>query len=643
MYNHSVILISMVLILAGFTHLWNPIGFPHPNVDEGIYLGRAVNFLNTLDLRDSSIGYDHPYFGQIFLAVFLGITGYLNLFSPPVDLNYEMIFLVPRIFMGILAVVDTFLIFKIAELRYDRKVGFIASVLFAVMPITWLTRWVLLDSIQLPLTLLSILFAVLCFRGHIENASIDKKNIILVLLSGIFLGLSIFTKIPAVMIVPLVGYLIFTKTKRNFKILGLWFIPVILIPMIWPTYSITVGEFNYWLDGINKQSHRESNPLYLSITEFVMIDPILLFVGTFGIILAAVKKDSFILLAVIPFLLFLYFINYVVIFHLMYIVVILCISASRLFVDIMYFVSRNKSLLLLSIGGISLILAYGFTNTLEIVTRNETSQYFGAAALVDHYIKSDNIANDDDSRDSNRNITVLAHPFFIWIQKYVFHNENYVSYFQIPKKLAFENQKIISIIDSGFRDRIQRDDYTGIRLREIFSSFDTRSIATFNATLHGNKIDILITDLGRLNKTAVKVTNILDEDNHWEKSKYIDIQRGSGTMNITADTKNATRNNNANIAFLKTPLNLTERPIFLSIRYLTKSDNTNAEFIIEIRDKNDTLLWDSVLKKTDGKSKTEFFVLPADISEKQVKFDVKIQTKGKSVHTLAFNNFSSLR
>ena len=76
---------------------------------------------------------------------------------------------------------------------------------------------------------------------------------------------------------------------------------------------------------------------------------------------------------------------------------------------------------------------------------------------------------------------------------------------------------------------------------------------------------------------------------------------------------------------------------------LTKSDNTNAEFIIEIRDNNDTLLWDSILKKTDGKSKTEFFVLPADISEKQVKLDVKIQTKGKSVHTLAFNNFSSLR
>ena len=363
--------------MTGFTHLWNPIGFPHPNVDESIYLGRAINFLNTLNPRDTSIGYDHPYFGQILLAGFFSITGYQNLFNSAESLNYEMIFLVPRIFMGILAVVDTFLIFKIGELRYGRKVGFIASVLFAVMPLTWLTRW--MPSRFYPTTS-NLTVHIICnslFQSRIENANIDNKDIILVLLSGAFLGLSIFTKIPAVMIVPLAGYLIFTQSKRNFKILGLWFIPVILIPILWPVYSITVGEFDYWLGGINKQGHRESNPLYLSITEFVMIDPILLFAGTFGIILAAVKKDLFILLAVIPFLLFLYFINYVVIFHLMYIVVILCISASRLFVDIMCFVSRNKSLLLLSIGGISLILVYGFTNTFGLVTSNETSQYFG--------------------------------------------------------------------------------------------------------------------------------------------------------------------------------------------------------------------------------------------------------------------------
>jgi len=630
----------LALILAGFTHLWNPIGFPVPNEDESIYLGRAVNFLNTLEVRDNSIGYDHPYFGQIFLAAFLGITGYQDFFSSPGHLNYEMIFLIPRIFMGILAIADTFLIFKIAELLYNRKVGFVAAILFAVTPTTWLTRWILLDSIQLPLILLSILFAVFSFRGTREGSKNNSKNILLVLLSGTFLGLSIFTKIPAIMIVPLVGYLIFTNSKWNFKILGLWFIPVILIPLLWPAYSISVGEFNSWLNGIIKQAHRAPNPLYFSITEFLMRDPLLLIVGTIGIILAVVKKDLFILLAVIPFLIFMYFVNYVVLHHLMWVVVILCISASRLFVDIVTFVKRYKPLLLLSLGGISLFFVFAFTSTIELVTRNETSQFFGAAALVDQYLEAKLITNNNNSPDSNKNIKVLGNTFFIWIQQYVFHNDNYVSFFQIPKKLEFENQNVISIIDSRFKRELQRDDYTGITLRKMFSTFDTKSIATFNPTLYGDKIDILLTNLERPNKTAIEVTNILDKANHWKKSKYMDIQRGLGTLNMTVDTKNATKDSNVNTAFLKTPLNLTKGPTLLSIGYLTKSDDTNTEFIIEIRDKNNTELWTRLLKHTNGIFQPQLLSLGTDISDEQIKLDVKIRTNEKGLHTISFNKFS---
>jgi len=632
----------LALVLAGFTHLWNPIGFPVPNEDESIYLGRAVNFLNTLEVRDNSIGYDHPYFGQIFLAAFLGITGYQDFFSSPGHLNYEMIFLIPRIFMGILAIADTFLIFKIAELLYNRKVGFVAAILFAVTPTTWLTRWILLDSLQLPLILLSILFAVFSFRGTREGSKNNSKNILLVLLSGTFLGLSIFTKIPAIMIVPLVVYRIFTNSKWNFKILGLWFIPVILIPLLWPAYSISVGEFNSWLNGIIKQAHRAPNPLYFSITEFLMRDPLLLIVGTIGIILAVVKKDLFILLAVIPFLIFMYFVNYVVLHHLMWVVVILCISASRLFVDILTFVKRYKPLLLLSLGGISLFFVFAFTSTIELVTRNETSQFFGAAALVDQYLEAELITNNNNSPDSNKNIKVLGNTFFIWIQQYVFHNDNYVSFFQIPKKLEFENQNVISIIDSRFKRELQRDDYTGITLRKMFSTFDTKSIATFNPTLYGDKIDILLTNLERPNKTAMEVTNILDKANHWKKSKYMDIQRGLGTLNMTVDTKNATKDSNVNTAFLKTPLNLTKGPTLLSIGYLTKSDDTNTEFIIEIRDKNNTELWTRLLKHTNGIFQPQLLSLGTDISDEQIKLDVKIRTNEKGLHTISFNKFSLL-
>src|SRR5439155_16595277 len=74
--------------------------------------------------------------------------------------SIEMLYLVPKVLMGLLAVVDTFLIYKISEYRYNRNVALIASILFAVMPITWLLRMVYLDSILMPFLLSSILFAV---------------------------------------------------------------------------------------------------------------------------------------------------------------------------------------------------------------------------------------------------------------------------------------------------------------------------------------------------------------------------------------------------------------------------------------------------------------------------------------------------
>src|SRR6185436_12805692 len=107
------------------------------------------------DLRDQMFGYDHPYLGQLVLAGMLKIMDYPDSISPKVgDLqSIENLWSIPRLFMGLLAVIDTFLIYKIAELRYNRSVALIASIIFAVMPITWLLRMIWLDSLQLPFLL----------------------------------------------------------------------------------------------------------------------------------------------------------------------------------------------------------------------------------------------------------------------------------------------------------------------------------------------------------------------------------------------------------------------------------------------------------------------------------------------------------
>jgi hypothetical protein len=68
------IFILIPLILSAYTHLWNPIGFPSIFVDEDHYMRRALQILVGIGPQEmeSSVNqhheYDHPYFGQIFLA-----------------------------------------------------------------------------------------------------------------------------------------------------------------------------------------------------------------------------------------------------------------------------------------------------------------------------------------------------------------------------------------------------------------------------------------------------------------------------------------------------------------------------------------------------------------------------------------------
>ena len=147
------------LLLSGFTHLWNPVGYPDMFFDEGIYMRRAVNFLNTGNPQESYL-YDHPYFGQIAIASILAITNYHDL-DPHTDPDsLKTVYMIPRIFMGLLAVLDTFLIYKIVEIKYGRNPAFLSSILFAVLPFTWIFKRILLDSILLPLVLGAILLAI---------------------------------------------------------------------------------------------------------------------------------------------------------------------------------------------------------------------------------------------------------------------------------------------------------------------------------------------------------------------------------------------------------------------------------------------------------------------------------------------------
>ena len=62
--------------------------------------------------------------------------------------------------------------------------------------------------------------------------------------------MAILTKIPIFTMIPLVGYLVYASSDKNWKVVGLWLVPVISIPLIWPVYAILLGDFNLWLNDV---------------------------------------------------------------------------------------------------------------------------------------------------------------------------------------------------------------------------------------------------------------------------------------------------------------------------------------------------------------------------------------------------------
>src|ERR687887_2863050 len=104
------LLVLIPVALSAFTHLWNPTGFPNLFYDEGVYMRRAMHVMEGLGPQEAYY-YDHPFFGQIFLAGMLTIVGYPELLHPSADLHsIQLLYMVPRVLTGILAVIDTFII-----------------------------------------------------------------------------------------------------------------------------------------------------------------------------------------------------------------------------------------------------------------------------------------------------------------------------------------------------------------------------------------------------------------------------------------------------------------------------------------------------------------------------------------------------
>lgn len=515
--RRSLVFILIPLVLSAYTHLWNPTGFPSIHTDEGHYLRKAISTEIGQGLQPQD-RYRAPYFGQIFLAGIFNIIGYPNVETLGEKNPVEQLYLVPRVIMGILAVFDTFLIYRITEYRYGRNVAIIAAILFAVMPFTWMIRRIFLETIQLPFILTSILLILNLTKDrqlqspfisrsrpkpqqkdmerqpgqlqkqepekekqqveqqtHKQNAFHSEYAKLTLIISGIFLGLAIFTKIPAFTMIPLGIIMVYMVTRKK-KYVLVWLVPVLLVPMLWPIHATLSGDMNDWIDGVRYQVSRD-RPLINTINTFFQIDPVLFILGMGGLVYAAVKKDYFLLLWAIPIFVFLQAIGYVSSFHLILLLPPFCMAGATMIEKIGSNIANVRIRNMLPYIRIAVIGVFGIASITTLITLNMNSTYYQALAFV--------LANLPDSNSNATSVnpadkvTLIGNPQYFWIPEFVFNKtfdaKNFYS------KTPFKTDKYMMIIDSGFVRILNGDNSS--RLNLAYNA--THNLARFEQNITG--------------------------------------------------------------------------------------------------------------------------------------------------------------
>lgn len=495
------ILILIPLILSSFTHLWNPAQFPSFHVDEGVYIRRALHTLNGLGPHDpdsrfdhppsSTSSYDHPFFGQLFLAGIFKIINFpQNLIANSNSVSIERLFDTPRLIMGVLAVIDTLLIYKIGERKFNPTVGLFSALLFAVMPSTWFTRRVVLDSIMLPFILTSILLAL-------ETRLYLKHLNIISFLSGVSLGLAIFTKIPSFTMIPLVVFLIYQGgggksflSRRGSKAIVSFMIPIIAIPLIWPAYAFLSGDMNQWFEGVFWQAtprQTEGKELIDVLNSFSKTDPVLLILGGLGISYLAIRREFIGILWIFPYFFMLYLIGWVNHFHLILIIPILCISIAKMIYDLPFIIRIKRNKTIISSTVIAGIVLFGIISTGILISTDLSYIQIKAASYIANSVVIKNSNSSDDKNDASTKfntinasdkITIISEPIYSWVFKYVIDGQYAFSHVRDTQPIKTE--KIILVVDPVYKrvtSKSESENLTqGARLVTIYNNTDIGAI-----------------------------------------------------------------------------------------------------------------------------------------------------------------------
>ncbi len=136
-------------------------------------------------------------------------SGYTLLFWPIyhlakfINLNplYSM-----QVAQVILATFSIYFFYKTIEILFDKKIGMLASIIFSLIPIYWITN----VTIMMETTYISFFI----FSLYLLTAYLKNKNKSYILLSSACFGFSFFTQFSVILWIPFLIYLMFILNKK---------------------------------------------------------------------------------------------------------------------------------------------------------------------------------------------------------------------------------------------------------------------------------------------------------------------------------------------------------------------------------------------------------------------------------------------
>ncbi len=203
------VLLAMSLATGALTHGYNMFNYPLYLTDEGIYMQQAWSIIRELRMSPYTYFYDHAPGGWIMIAGWVAmLPNQFATFGNAINTG--------RVLMLLVHLGSVFLLFEVTRrLSGSLLAAFVATMLFNTSPLAvYYQRQVLIDNMMVFWMLLSLYLITK-----------EDGRVMTVLLSGLAFGISTVTKENTIFFAPAVGYLVYTRVKRqpNYRFgLGFW-------------------------------------------------------------------------------------------------------------------------------------------------------------------------------------------------------------------------------------------------------------------------------------------------------------------------------------------------------------------------------------------------------------------------------------